>query len=98
VNRTRNSKTRRLESRPSRIVDTNADPGLSLSIPGNDDAIRAIRVMLQNWWTQIVSANGESRLHEEVGWQAFPPGDLLNLVPPQGTAISASRYGYLNRN
>ncbi len=35
-------------------------------IPGNDDAIRAIRVMLQKLVDAIVSASGEARLREEV--------------------------------
>ncbi|MBA3963079.1 MAG: 30S ribosomal protein S2 [Chthoniobacterales bacterium] len=49
------------------IVDTNADPELiDYPIPGNDDAIRAIRVMLQKLVDAIVSASGEARLREEV--------------------------------
>ena len=35
--------------------------------PGNDDAIRAIRVMLQKLVDAIVSASGEARIREEVG-------------------------------
>ena len=38
------------------IVDSNADPGkISYPIPGNDDAIRSIRVLLQNLADQIIS-------------------------------------------
>jgi hypothetical protein len=49
------------------IVDTNADPEMiDYPIPGNDDAIRAIRVMLQKLVDAIVSASGEARLREEV--------------------------------
>ncbi len=49
------------------IVDTNADPEtIDYPIPGNDDAIRAIRVMLQKLVDAIVSASGEARLREEV--------------------------------
>ena len=49
------------------IVDTNADPEIiDYPIAGNDDAIRAIRVMLQKLVDAIVSASGEARLREEV--------------------------------
>ena len=49
------------------IVDTNADPEvIDYPIPGNDDAIRAIRVMLQKLVDAIVSASGEARIREEV--------------------------------
>ncbi|HEY5037093.1 MAG TPA: 30S ribosomal protein S2 [Chthoniobacterales bacterium] len=49
------------------IVDTNADPeNIDYPIPGNDDAIRAIRVMLQKLVDAIVSASGEARIREEV--------------------------------
>jgi len=49
------------------IVDTNADPEIiDYPIAGNDDAIRAIRVMLQKLVDAIVSATGEARVREEV--------------------------------
>ncbi|QQL45118.1 30S ribosomal protein S2 [Sulfuriroseicoccus oceanibius] len=38
------------------IVDSNADPGkIDYPIPGNDDAIRSIRVLLQNLADQIIA-------------------------------------------
>ena len=44
------------------IVDTNADPEMiDYPIAGNDDAIRAIRVILQKLVDAIVSASGEAR-------------------------------------
>ena len=49
------------------IVDTNCDPeDINYVIPGNDDAIRAIRVMLQKLVDAIVSATGEARVREQV--------------------------------
>src|SRR5918995_1748583 len=49
------------------IVDTNADPEIiDYPIAGNDDAIRAIRVMLQKLVDAIVSASGEARVREQV--------------------------------
>ena len=49
------------------IVDTNADPEMiDYPIAGNDDAIRAIRVMLQKLVDAIVSATGEARVREQV--------------------------------
>src|SRR6267378_4956294 len=43
------------------IVDTNADPEIiDYPIAGNDDAIRAIRVILQKLVDAIVSASGDS--------------------------------------
>src|SRR3979411_1706470 len=49
------------------VVDTNADPELiDYPIAGNDDAIRAIRVVLQKLVDAIVSATGEARAREEV--------------------------------
>src|ERR671935_2647740 len=45
------------------IVDTNADPDLiDYPIAGNDDAIRAIRVILQKLVDAIVSASADSSL------------------------------------
>jgi small subunit ribosomal protein S2 len=49
------------------IVDTNADPELiDYPIAGNDDAIRAIRVILQKLVDAIVSASSEARVREQV--------------------------------
>jgi len=49
------------------IVDTNADPSLvSYPIAGNDDAIRAIRILLQKLVTAIAAGGGESARREEV--------------------------------
>src|SRR6201997_1075875 len=49
------------------IVDTNADPDLiDYPIAGNDDAIRAIRVVLQKLVDAIVSASGEARIREQI--------------------------------
>ncbi len=49
------------------IVDTNADPDIiDYPIAGNDDAIRAIRVILQKLVDAIVSASNEARIREQV--------------------------------
>jgi small subunit ribosomal protein S2 len=49
------------------IVDTNADPDMiDYPIPGNDDAIRAIRVVLQKLVDALVSASGEARIREQL--------------------------------
>ena len=49
------------------VVDTNADPELiDYPIAGNDDAIRAIRVILQKLVDAIVSASNEARIREQV--------------------------------
>ena len=48
------------------IVDTNANPELiDYPIAGNDDAIRAIRIVLQKLVDAIVSAGGEGAKREE---------------------------------
>ena len=48
------------------IVDTNANPDLiSYPIAGNDDAIRAIRIILQKLVDAIVSGGGETRRSEQ---------------------------------
>jgi small subunit ribosomal protein S2 len=58
---------RRLGIKTVAIVDTNADPEIiDYPIAGNDDAIRAIRVMLQKLVDAIVSAGGEARVREDV--------------------------------
>ena len=58
---------RRLKIPVVAIVDTNADPDLiDYPIAGNDDAIRAIRVMLQKLVDAIVSATGEARVREQL--------------------------------
>ena len=49
------------------IVDTNADPEMiDYPIAGNDDAIRAIRIVLQKLVDAIVSASGEARIREQI--------------------------------
>src|SRR6202022_3769714 len=49
------------------IVDTNADPDLiDYPIAGNDDAIRAIRVVLQKLVDATASASGEARIREQL--------------------------------
>ena len=49
------------------IVDTNADPEMiDYPIAGNDDAIRAIRVILQKLVDAIVLATSETRTREQV--------------------------------
>ena len=61
------SEARRLGIPTVAIVDTNADPDIiDYPIAGNDDAIRAIRVMLQKLVDAIVSSSQEGRVREEV--------------------------------
>jgi len=49
------------------IVDTNADPEvIDYPIAGNDDAIRAIRIVLQKLVDAIVSASGEAKIREQM--------------------------------
>ena len=55
------SEARRLNIPTVAIVDTNADPEIiDYPIAGNDDAIRAIRVILQKLVDAIVAASGDS--------------------------------------
>lgn len=55
------NEARRLGIPTVAIVDTNADPEIiDYPIAGNDDAIRAIRVILQKLVDAIVSASGDS--------------------------------------
>jgi small subunit ribosomal protein S2 len=55
------NEARRLNIPTVAIVDTNADPDLiDYPIAGNDDAIRAIRVILQKLVDSIVSARADS--------------------------------------
>src|SRR5438067_1395154 len=61
------SEARRLKIPIVAIVDTNANPELiDYPIAGNDDAIRAIRVILQKLVDAIVSASSEARIREQV--------------------------------
>jgi small subunit ribosomal protein S2 len=61
------NEARRLGIPTVAVVDTNADPEIiDYPIAGNDDAIRAIRVMLQKLVDAIVSSTGESRAREQV--------------------------------
>jgi small subunit ribosomal protein S2 len=61
------NEARRLAIPVVAIVDTNADPELiDYPIAGNDDAIRAIRVILQKLVDAIVSASSEARIREQV--------------------------------
>ena len=57
---------RRLKIPTVAIVDTNADPELiNYPIAGNDDAIRAIRIVLQKLVDAIVMASGEGAKREQ---------------------------------
>src|SRR5437867_885810 len=61
------NEARRLAIPVVAIVDTNANPDLiDYPIAGNDDAIRAIRVILQKLVDAIVSASNEARIREQV--------------------------------
>jgi small subunit ribosomal protein S2 len=69
TNREQNAvnESRRLGIPVVAVVDTNADPELiDYPIAGNDDAIRAIRVILQKLVDAIVSAGSEARIREQV--------------------------------
>ena len=60
------AEARRLGIPTVAIVDTNANPELiNYPIAGNDDAIRAIRIVLQKLVDAIVSASGENSRQEE---------------------------------
>src|SRR5437763_6345053 len=62
---------RRLSIPVVAVVDTNADPEvIDYPIAGNDDAIRAIRVVLQKLVDAIVSASGEARIREQMEMSA----------------------------
>ena len=55
------AEARRLEIPIIAIVDTNADPSvIDYPIPGNDDAIRSIRVILQNLVDAMVAGRKAS--------------------------------------
>src|SRR5438105_13514441 len=59
------NEARRLNIPVVAIVDTNADPELiDYPIPGNDDAIIAIRIVLQKLVDRIGSPSGEARIRE----------------------------------
>jgi small subunit ribosomal protein S2 len=61
------NEARRLNIPTVAIVDTNADPEIiDYPIAGNDDAIRAIRVILQKLVDAIVSAGDEAQVAAEV--------------------------------
>jgi small subunit ribosomal protein S2 len=61
------NEARRLSIPVVAVVDTNADPEMvDYPIPGNDDAIRAIRIVLQKLVDAIVSASGEARVREQI--------------------------------
>lgn len=60
------NEARRLNIPTVAIVDTNADPEvIDYPIAGNDDAIRAIRVVLQKLVDAIVTAAGDTHAVEE---------------------------------
>src|SRR6201982_946247 len=61
------NEARRLNIPTVGVVDTNAEPEIiDYPIAGNDDAIRAIRVILQKLVDAIVAASNEARIREQV--------------------------------
>ena len=65
------AEARRLGIPIAAIVDTNADPELiNYPIAGNDDAIRAIRIVLQKLVDAIVSASNEGSKREQADMAA----------------------------
>jgi small subunit ribosomal protein S2 len=65
------AEARRLNIRTVAIVDTNADPDLvTYPIAGNDDAIRAIRVILQKLVDAIYTATHEANKESAAGLAA----------------------------
>ena len=65
------AEARRLNIPVVAIVDTNADPDLiDFPIAGNDDAIRAIRIVLQKLVDAIVSTSVRSRKQEQAALAA----------------------------
>lgn len=65
------AEARRLGIKVVAIVDTNANPDLvDYPIAGNDDAIRAIRVILQKLVDALVSGGGHSAATEEAALAA----------------------------
>jgi len=60
------AEARRLRIPVVAIVDTNCDPDLvDYPIAGNDDAIRAIRIILQKLVDAVVSSHGTSARKEQ---------------------------------
>ena len=60
------SEARRLHIPTVAVVDTNADPQLvDYPIAGNDDAIRAIRIVLQKLVDAIVSGSNQGARQQE---------------------------------
>lgn len=60
------AEARRLKIPTVAIVDTNADPErIDYPIAGNDDAIRAIRIVLQKLVDAIVAASGQHAKHDQ---------------------------------
>ena len=84
------AEARRLGMPTVAIVDTNADPEMiDYPIAGNDDAIRAIRVMLQKLVDAIISASGEARMREQVEMAVFPrKADVIR----QKRSVATSRF------
>ena len=65
------AEARRLNIPVVAIVDTNADPGLiDYPIAGNDDAIRAIRIILQKLVDALVSGGGHTAVTEQASMEA----------------------------
>ena len=65
------AEARRLNIPTVAIVDTNSDPEMvSYPIAGNDDAIRAVRIVLQKLVDAIVSASPQSARREEAALTA----------------------------
>ena len=77
------------------VVDTNCDPDeVDFVIPGNDDALRAIRLFASGIADAVTSGRG---IRESAHADDGPEGDGDERAPPRPSGPAAARAGHLPR-
>jgi small subunit ribosomal protein S2 len=68
------------------VVDTNSDPeGIDLVIPGNDDAIRAIQLYVENMANACVEGQSRTSMESASQKQEFQEGESIEAAETEET-------------
>src|SRR5690242_7325629 len=73
-------------STPTRIRRSSIIPSLGMMM-----RFALFELCYRNWWTPLSRQAVSRGCAKRSRWQAFPPNELLTVVPPSGAAVSAEQ-------